>query len=99
MTYGYARDRPRAKASGRECASFALPVPGKCPGLVLLVRRAFGSRASCSPRSSASSKISSRRTDELMQRMAACIETALEIIDADLDADGVRGEWTKTPKN
>ena len=38
-------------------------------------------------------------TDELMQRMAACIETALEIIDADLDADGVRGEWTKTPKN
>jgi hypothetical protein len=27
--------------------------------------------------------------------MAACIETALEIIDADLDADGVRGEWTK----
>ena len=37
MTYGYARDRPRAKASGRECASFALPVPGKCPGLVLLV--------------------------------------------------------------
>jgi len=26
-------------------------------------------------------------TDELMQRMAACIETALEIIDADLDAD------------
>jgi hypothetical protein len=34
-------------------------------------------------------------TDELMQRMAACIETALEIIDADLDEDGVREEWTK----
>jgi hypothetical protein len=29
--------------------------------------------------------------DDLMQRMAACIETALEIIDADLDEDFLVG--------